>query len=65
MKTPDQPREIKFTPEAAQQLRDLWNIPDGVDEALIAAASSSDPIVSESHLAEARDILTADEDEDA
>lgn len=56
------PKLKSWSPEAEAQLRELWDVPEGVDEALFNAATAQDPIVAESHLAEARDLLTADDD---
>jgi len=51
--------------QAEEDLRRLWDIPAGVDEALFAASQAQDPVVGESHLAEARELLTEDDEEDA
>lgn len=56
------PRKMRaMGPRAAADLRALWEVPPGVDEALFAAAQAADPVVAESHMAEARALLDDDD----
>lgn len=52
------PRSLKvWSPEAARELRDLWDVPVGVDIALFKASQAHDSVVAESRLEEARFLL--------
>lgn len=55
------PRAMRVDPDAEENLRQLWDVPEGVDVALFEASQARDPVVAESHLAEARDLLTEDD----
>ena len=50
-------RKLRWSPEAERNLRELWDVPVEADLALLRAAVTPDPVVRESHLAEARAVL--------